>query len=383
MNTESKQVDHTDRAHAEFGPSSLKYVAKCAGYHGKEGTSAAAEKGTRIHEALEVRDPSALHDEEEVGMYEDIIREEDQLIATVLGDKTYITYREIRLTVELDCDTPTFGTCDLFLNAGEEALMIDYKTGVSKIDPPDENWQAKAYALAAFQKFPDVSRIVFAFIAPLREEDLVGTFHREDVPSLHKEISDVIKRAEKTRPLWEKNNGADIDIDTLAPSVNCRFCRHESNCPALGAVCIDVAKRYRPDLLPDGPIASHDIDDPEALEKLFVVAKICEEWASGIKNKTTKLALEGQEFETLKLRSMGSLKKTVEKNYLAQLAVRHGLDLTEVIEAADLTLNQLCKALNDKMPRGQKKAAVERFSAEAIDLNLVDIGPTRYTLTSK
>ena len=58
--------DHTSRDHAEFSPSSLKYVAACSGYTGRSGTSAAAEKGTRIHEALEVRDPSALHDEEEL-----------------------------------------------------------------------------------------------------------------------------------------------------------------------------------------------------------------------------------------------------------------------------------------------------------------------------
>lgn len=39
--------------------------------------NAAAEKGTRIHEALEVRDPSALHDEEELEIYEQIVQEED------------------------------------------------------------------------------------------------------------------------------------------------------------------------------------------------------------------------------------------------------------------------------------------------------------------
>ncbi len=78
MNQET--INHSERAHAEFGPSSLKYVATCAGYHGKEGTSGAAEKGTRIHEALEVRDPSALHDEEEVKLYEAILADEEEIL---------------------------------------------------------------------------------------------------------------------------------------------------------------------------------------------------------------------------------------------------------------------------------------------------------------
>lgn len=81
-----KTPDHSDRGHAEFGPSGLKYVAACPGFHGKEGTSEAAEKGTRIHEALEIRDPSALHDEEEVEIYEQIVKMEDEFVKTFEGN---------------------------------------------------------------------------------------------------------------------------------------------------------------------------------------------------------------------------------------------------------------------------------------------------------
>ena len=82
----SETPDHTNRDHAEFRPSSLKYVAGCAGYDGRSGTNAAAEKGTRIHEALEVRDPSALHDEEELEIYEQIVQEEDSFNKSFFGD---------------------------------------------------------------------------------------------------------------------------------------------------------------------------------------------------------------------------------------------------------------------------------------------------------
>ena len=95
------------------------------------------------------------------------------------------------------------------------------------------------------------------------------------------------------------------------------------------------------------------------------------------------MAHDGIEFESLKLKSMGALKKTKEKNYLAQLAVRHGLDLTEVIEAADLTLNQLSKVLHEKAPKGKKSFIVDSFEKEAIDLGIVEVGPTRYTLSPK
>jgi CRISPR/Cas system-associated exonuclease Cas4 (RecB family) len=374
-------VNHSERAHAEFGPSSLKYVATCAGYHGKDGTSAAAEKGTRIHEALEVRDPSALHDEEEVAIYEDIIKDEDEILNGVFGDLPKITEREIRLYLELDAATPTFGTCDLLVYCPEGvAVMIDYKTGISQIDEPEKNWQAKAYALAAFQMLPHIHTIKFAFIVPLNGGTLSGVFVRDEMSALRKEISDVISKAETVRPKWATGG---IDIDDVTPSVNCRFCRHEENCPALGAVCVTIAKEIRPDLLPTGPISPSEVEDPEVLERLFIVAKIVEDWAKSIKHKATGLAIGGHEFEHHKLRSMGCLKKTLEKNYLAQLGIKYGLEMTDIIEAADLTLNQVSTALHNKTDKGKKSFIVDQFESEAIDLGIVEIGPTRYSLTSK
>jgi hypothetical protein len=374
-------VDHSERAHAEFGPSSLKYVSICAGYHGKDGNNAASEKGTRIHEALEVRDPSALVDEDEVQIYERMVAEEDEVFQNVFGGIDGVTInREMRLVLDLDCTTPTFGTSDIVAWKGSVGLQVDYKTGISKIDEPRKNWQSKAYVLAAFQMYPELEVIHFAFLIPKRDEILVGTFNRSELDDLRNEISAVIKKAETTRPKWDSKT---IDIDDLNPSVNCRFCRHEEHCPALGAVAIEVAKRYRPDLLPDGPIASGDVDDPSTIEKLYVVAKIVENWASGIKHKATGMAHDGVEFETLKLKSMGALKKTLEKNYLAQIAIKHGLELNEIIEAADLTMGQLSKALYDKAPKGKKSFVVDSFEKEAIDLGVVEVGSTRYTLSSR
>lgn len=75
------QPDHTSRDHAEFSPSGLKYLAGCPGFHGRDESNAAAERGTRIHEALEIRDPSALLDEEELTLYRQTVEMEDAFMA--------------------------------------------------------------------------------------------------------------------------------------------------------------------------------------------------------------------------------------------------------------------------------------------------------------
>ena len=367
--------------HAEFGPSSLKYYATCAGYHGNEGTNPAAEMGTRIHEALEIRNTSTLQSEEEVRIYDRMLSEELEMFDNVFGGIEGVTInRELRLTLELDCKSPTFGTSDIVAWKGDIGLQIDYKTGISKIDEPRDSWQAKAYTLAAFQMYPHLNVINFAFLVPKRDEILVGRFERSEVASLRKEISEVIRAAESTRLKWAAKT---MDMDDLTASTNCRFCRHEEHCPALGAAVIEVARRYRPDLIPEGPIGQSDLDDPEVLQQLYKVAKIVDSWSAGIKMKVTELAKSGTEFSSLKLKSMGALKKTVNKKQLAQLAVQHGLGLDEIIEAADLTLNQLSGALYDKAPKGKKTFIVDSFEQDAISQGVVAVGPTRYTLSSK
>lgn len=372
------QPDHSARDHAEFSPSSLKYVASCPAYKGRDGSSAASEMGTRIHEALEVRDPSALHNEEEVEIYDKIVKMEEEFMSNFGGIAE--EHNEIQVTVALD-GTETWGTCDRFLILQNgNAVMADYKTGISIIDPPEKNWQAKAYVVGAFQKFPEVQQITFVFYVPQHDASLHHTFERSDVGQMVAELTRVIKAAEATRPKWDDGS---IDIEHCRPTQYCRFCQFEDRCPALGAVALEVAKRYDASLLPDGEIRSSEVDDPDTLEKLYVVAKIVENWASGIKNKALQMANDGYEFKTLKKRSLGSLKKTLEKQYLAELAMKHGLELSEILEASDLKLTQLSKALHDKAPKGKKSFVVDSFEQQAIDLGIVEIGSPRYTLTSR
>jgi hypothetical protein len=379
MNT----VNHTDRDHAEFSPSALKYLHTCSGFHGKEGSSDAADMGTRIHEALEVRDPSTLQSEEEVNIYDQLVVDEKEVFDSVFGDMldNVEIIREKRLHLELDALSPTFGTCDIVaISSLGVALVADYKTGISIIDPPRANWQAMAYTLGVFQTYPAVDVIHFAFLVPRNGGVITGTFYRTEIDDLRSRISSVVRSAELTRPKWASGT---MEIDDLGPSSNCRFCRHEDHCPALGAVALEVVSRIKPEMLPDGPINASDVEDVETLEKLFIVARIVETWAAAIKYKANQLAQTGVEFENFKLKSMGALKKTNDKNQLAAIATEHGLSLPEIIDASDLSLAQLSKAIYDKAPKGKKSFVVDAFEKEALSQNVVSVGAVRYTLSSR
>jgi hypothetical protein len=379
MNPESV-INHTDRDHAEFSPSQLKYLATCAGYHGHDGSSAAADMGTRIHEALEVRDPSALQSEEEIEIYEQLLKDEEEVFDYVFGDLGGVEInREMRLHLDLDAVSPTFGTCDIvaIMPLTGVALVADYKTGVSRIDQPRENWQAKAYTLGVFQTFPKVDIVHFAFLVPRNGGVITGTFRREEMQTLKNEISDVVRSAEQTRPKWEEGT---MDIDDLSPSHNCRFCRREDHCPALGAVSVEIARRVKPGILPDGIIRASEVENPEVMAKLYLVARIVEEWASAIKFKALSMVLAGTELPGLRLKSMGTPLVVEDNVNLANLAKRFGMTEEELIESATLSLNKLGEVLGGKAPRGQKAKTIEAFREEAVGLGVVAEGKTKYTL---
>jgi hypothetical protein len=369
-------------AHAKFSPSQLKYLHKCAGYHGKDTTSPAAEMGTRIHAALEVRDPSALLSDKEIEIYDKCVAEEDNLFNSAFGGIDAVTIvREERLVIEIDATTAMFGTADVVAHQGDTALCVDYKTGISAIDEPNDNWQAKAYALGIFQKYPAVNVVHFAFIIPQRGETPVGSLNRtEHMKTLRDDVSAVVVAAESTRPKWDDGT---MTAEMLNPSVNCRFCRHEGNCPALTALCIEVAQRYKPDMLPAGSLHITDVDDPNSIAKMFIVAKIVGEWAEHVKFRAVSLAKEGVEFEGLALRSLGSRISVVDSSIVLQISMDRGLEVFDVLEASNISVSQLASKLASTAPRGTKATVEREFVEDLISSGAIRKGEVNYTLTIK
>lgn len=369
-----QQPDHSSRGHAEFSPSSLKYVSKCAGFHGREGTNSAAEMGTRIHEALEVHDPSALHNEQEVEIYEKIVEMEKNFLDNFSGIAE--EHNEIQVDVKLN-GTETWGTCDRFLILKNgNAIMADYKTGISIIDPPEKNWQAKAYTVGAFQKFPEVEEITFVFYVPQHDQSLYHTFKRsEDYDTLVQELSAAILKAEATRPKWIGGKPA---IEELTPSPNCRFCRYEDMCPALGGLVLEVAKKLDPQL-PDVDI--ENTEDPAVLEDLWAIAKVVSNWSERLRARTVDLAKNGVEFPSLRLRSMGSTKKVIDNQTLIGIAMDFGLNTEEVLDSATLSLTKVSKVIADKVEKSEKKKISQDFVDACQNAGIIETSDTRYTLS--
>jgi len=229
--------------------------------------------------------------------------------------------------------------------------------------------------VGCFQRFPKLEQIEFVFFIPQRNEILRDTFMREDLEELIVELSTVILAAERTRPKWK--TGAP-DIDELNPTVDCRFCKYEDVCPALGGLVIEVAKKLNPQL-PDVDIDS--TEDPEVIEQLWVIQKIVTNWAEGFKKRAIKLAQDGLELPTLRLKTMSGRRNITDAKKFMEIASEYGMSSEEVLEQVSIPLAKVAKSIGDKAERGHKKQRSSDFMDECTDQGIIEQSPSRHTLS--
>jgi len=375
MKTDEKTpVVDEEEAHAEFGPSSIKMSAHCPGYEGESGTNPAAEMGTRIHEALETGDWSKLNDYES-SLAQGCRNAEDSIFnhhgyeVMELDD-----YKEIRLTMKLR-DEETFGTCDRLTVNGTEAVQIDYKTGQMAVDEPQDNWQAKAYALGAFQQFPQLDTIHFYFVACRRDEILFHTFKREDMEEVVHAISDVIKRAKKVRACF-----SETDPSELIPQLKiCNYCKNAGRCPSLAKLSIDTAKKYAPTSkdflsLPD-EVHGSTCEDPQAIADMMKVVPIVKKWAAGVEYAARRMAIEeGIEIPGYEVKERKG-RRSITSALAAYGAIKDDVEVEDFLEGIDkFPVGKLEKLVSDMAPRGQKKERVSEVMSELHRLGVVEYG---------
>ena len=378
----SNTPNHSERAHAEFSPSSLKQVHACAGWESRGGTNPAAEMGTRIHEAVEILDPSALHNEKEVEIYNKLIEDMEgalQYLRDKAGKEPTI-HQEIRLSMTLNgCETS--GTADIVAVAGAYSVLHDHKTGIGAVDPPPKNWQSKAYAVGVFQQFPEVQTIYASFSLPQRNELLVGEYYRDRLPEYIEELSSIILAGEATRPKWKDNSVP--DLDDLEINSGCQYCMHQARCPALGHTAIEIVKRSKPDVLVAGTLIPEELEDPASLAKLYVVATIIEKWADAVRAKAVQKAKEGVVLPGLRLKSMGSVKTVVDKTAFYDYVEELGIDASAILDLVQIPVSRIRDVHAANAPKGKKTEWAREFDLRLESENILGKGTERFTLTQE
>lgn len=267
--------------HARYNPSSLAMWEKCPGFMNRAGTNAIAEMGTRGHKALETDAIHTLPEPERpvAQLCQDFIDAILQERGVPDQDR-----REVRLSIDLDGDITTFGTCDRLLTYGTHGEMLDFKFGRLSVADAEMNTQAWAYVIGAFQLEPALQTITFTFLIP--NQDIVSshTFNRSDLPAMKLRLNTIIRRAMEV--------GADLsgNFSLLNPQPElCEYCAQQSRCPAIAARALKVAQSTG---LPVPGELVVSADRPEDIAHLLRLAPILENLAASWKADALRVNLE-------------------------------------------------------------------------------------------
>lgn len=355
-------------AHAKYSPSSLKYREIAPRFVPREGTSLASEKGTRIHYACETGDFSKLANDEERHMAELLLEGVRRIFAAHGWEEgSFERHNEIRLYIKAG-ELETFGTCDVLVMRGDEAIMLDYKTGVGEIDSAEENLQAQCYVAGGFQKFENLKKIHFYFLVPQRDQILFHTYERSELPRLLLRVQTVITRSSKASSCHPREE-------------ICQYCANLGNCKDVARKFLPFAERYAKEgfELPEG-FGQTELDTPAKLAANLRLAKIAKEWAEKVEFRARQKATEeGWELPGFKVIQINYAPKVL-SSIGAFRALEAKLPIEDFLACADLDLGKLEEYFASKAPRGQKGKAQEEVVSLLKDAGVLDDGRVGFQL---
>lgn len=374
--------DHAARGHHRFGMSRLNYldpaVGGCRGHQSKEGTSAAADEGTMLHEYCEAVLRAYLRSGVIMPLrdFSRTVKKWDDVHTPLLeycfellenrlkpGTKVFI---ELKTRLVRDDGTEiNYGHLDLFLvHPDNTAHLIDWKFGSNPVVNAQDNRQGHGYAASMGQMFPNVSAITVEFVMPRLRWTSSHTFQRSELAGLQYGIEQIIKHATEVQ--------AAPTAELLNPGAACEYCRRIAECPGYLRKYGQAVQRLGGMTLP----TTFDLDAITTPES----AAIAKAWldfldlASGeIKRRVEDIArINGGVIETktesgetirYEMRQRGLPRKLGNAVEIADV-LKHWVDPATLLGAADLSLEKTLELastslLECKPDIGSKKAARE------------------------
>lgn len=338
-------------------PSSLKFRRLCPNFRQNEEDPErmeAANQGTRIHLAMETGDTDPL-EEDDLPLYDWAVDKRKEVIHDAIPNFTpqsVNSFKEVRfegLAKDPETGKKRYeGMVDeIMLLDPYGAVMLDYKFGEWKVDPPEFNDQMKDYISKAFKKWKHLRWIRCVIIAPKRGEAPEHTFYREELPTINRQISAIRGRAVQ---------------DITKPNRHCNWCAKVGNCPKLW-------KHMEPLTSGDSglPIVKPEwnLDKPmdlgHALRIRPVVKAMLEKWCDEVKTTAIEVMDEGFEVNGFYKIMRKGKRKIVHLDKMTRKAKELGCTDEEISELTKVSMKGIVDLVRSKAPRGQKKIVEEQL----------------------
>ena len=175
-----------------------------------------AERGTRIHDALEKRDPAGLAPDE-IETYEDLVAKEAEAVKQWdSGLLPEAVYREHRMWIQV-AGYKHSGKADAIYVAGGRAIVIDFKSGRAEVTESPSNLQLRDLAVLCAHEFGVLS-VTVAIHQPF-QKPLLCEYSASDL------VDALTDLEERVSACWLPNAPA------IPGETQCKYCRAKRNCP--------------------------------------------------------------------------------------------------------------------------------------------------------
>ena len=345
-------IQHSNRGHAELGPSSSERWLKCTpsaklSAQFKDRTTEAAEEGTFLHELCELKlhrylgDMTAEVIERQYAEHRDndFYSDEAEEITDV-----YVNHCiEVIEAIRLSCPDPYiageqrldmseyvpggFGTGDFIAIADGVIEIVDFKSGRLRVNA-DHNTQLMMYGLGALLEYDplyDIQTVRMTIVQP----------RLNNISSFEMTADDLIKWADEyLHPralLAYKGEGE------FCAGEHCHWCNARFTCRARSEYCMQLAKKdfKEPDLLTDEEIAD-----------MLPIAEALNKWVQDLFAFATQQAVDGKVWAGYKLVAGRSIRKYTSEAEVIKACTEAGY--TDIYKTSLLGVGDLEKRMGKK-----------------------------------
>jgi hypothetical protein len=350
---------HTERAHAEHSPSSLKEKAKCPGFRNDNTRdTTAADRGTLGHEAVEKRNLDLIPPDDEflrkcAGLCLAYLTKLREGISEKITD-----IREHRYIVQ-----DQFGHIDHVMLHGTSAELVDYKFAWGKYEA--DSPQFWAYGVGIFDAHPEVKTLKVHVLLPFQGIiDVVEWTREADYERLSAQVAAIVAAARRNDPASYQTGD------------HCAWCNHRAECHKLNEVALTIAKKYQPDELALPPEFDPAlISNPEKIALAKRLAPILKGWAEKVDARALELRLSGVEIPGYELAERASSFEITDPQ-AAWEVVKNKITPEAFAACAKLKIGELEKAVSRTAERGQMAKAKAALRDSLIDANAAKVEGT-------
>ncbi len=304
------EPDHKVRKHHALGMSKLNYLDPmigCPGFLSQDGTSEAAEDGTRLHEIMDraidlYKQWRAVGHSSEAATLIDALKEcldgeaidddEFELLAYCARSvQKYLNmpgaeiHNEITVSIKRTTgEELNYGSLDLLVvwNGGKTGVLADWKFGWVPVPPAPENRQGEGYTIGSFQMFPKLATVGAMFVQPRLNQITRHIYKREGLHGYFRHVENIIDTAVYVRANRETTT------KLLRVGDHCTYCSLKGTCPAMLERMMTVAKAIHPVALPESFNVDR-IQTPEQAARARFALEVIEGALEDIKARTKEV----------------------------------------------------------------------------------------------